>query len=130
LLLYELSSLTLELYEFAPLIGWKSIIDRFVDSPAPIIKTITDVGKLVSFASGELLSLVGVPTNTRFERGTKKGFNKLFYQTMSMVPGVREGFSMQRLPDIVDYYKMNDPLKVMSMYNILTKSRKEGGITR
>lgn len=130
LLMYELSSLTLELYEFAPLIGWKSIIDRFVDSPAPIIKTITDVGKLVSFASGELLSLVGVPTNTRFERGTKKGFNKLFYQTMSMAPGVKEVFSMQRLLDIVDYYKMNDPLKVMSMYNILTKSRKEGGITR
>lgn len=124
-LMYQMSALGMELGEFTPIVGWKSILDRFVDSPMPLTRTLTDGLELLNYASGELGSLMGIPYESDYQSGPKKGWNKLQLQAMSMIPGVREVYSMLTLSSIVDFYKMYDTTGLLRFYETLRSASRE-----
>jgi hypothetical protein len=129
-LMYQVSSMSMELSEFTPILGWKSIFDRFIDSPAPSLKTVTDFSKLLGYGLGEAGTMFGIPYESRFQGGPKKGRSKFNSQLMSLVPLAREVYSLRNISSIVDYYKMNDTFKLQEKFTDLTKPSKAGGRER
>ena len=124
-LMYQMSSMTMELGEFTPIVGWKSILDRFVDSPMPITKTIGDIMELLRYASGELGDLVGIPYVNDYQSGPKKGWNKFNSQLLSLIPGAREVYSLMNIASIVDFYKMYDATGLVRFYETISSSSRE-----
>lgn len=129
-LMYQISSMSMELSEFTPILGWKSIFDRFVDSPAPSLKTLTDFSKLLGYGIGEAGTMFGIPYESTFQSGPKRGLNKFNNQFMSLIPLAREVHSLRNISSIVDYYEMNNVFNIPEPITDIIVPSKAGGRER
>ena len=124
-IMYQSSAMTMELSEFAPIFGWKSVLDRFVDSPVPMFKTVADVTELLRYATGELGASIGIPYESDYQSGPKKGWNKFNSQLLSLLPGIREVYNLLTIASIVDFYKEYDNTGVLNFYEKISKASRE-----